>query len=81
MKLKCFPSLLPYLYILVYKEKNMAVEKPLNVEAFFMSRQAIASEHGSKLELQTMSRVREHLVEDQQAPKTKKAEEQPKKTK
>ena len=59
----------------------MSVEKPLNVEAFFMSRQAIASEHGSKLELQAMSRVREHLVEDQQAPKTKKAEEQPKKTK
>ena len=59
----------------------MAVEKPLNVEAFFMSRQAIASEHGSKLEIQTMSRVREHLVEEQQASKPKKVEEQPKKTK
>ena len=80
MKLKCFPSLLPYLYILVYKEKTMTVEKPLNVEEFFMSRNAIASEHGSKLELQAMSRVREHLVEEQ-ASKAKKVEEQPKKTK
>ena len=51
----------------------MAVEKPLNVEEFFMSRNAIASEHGSKLELQAMSRVREHLVEEQ-ASKAKKVE-------
>ena len=58
----------------------MAVEKPLNVEEFFMSRNAIASEHGSKLELQAMSRVREHLVEEQES-KAKNVEEQPKKTK
>lgn len=40
-------------------------EKPLDVEQFFMTRNEIASRHNNKLEFQAMSRVREHLVEDQ----------------
>ena len=40
-------------------------EKQLDVEQFFMTRNEIASRHNNKLEFQAMSRVREHLVEDQ----------------
>lgn len=46
-------------------EEIMAKEKPLNIQQFFMSRNEVASEHGSKLELQAMSRVRKHMVEEQ----------------
>lgn len=42
----------------------MAVEQPLNLNAFFMSRNEIANRHGGKLELQAVSRVREHMVEE-----------------
>ena len=42
----------------------MTVEKPLNIDVFFMSRNEIANRHGSKLELQAMARVREHMVEE-----------------
>ena len=42
----------------------MTVEKPLNIDAFFMSRNEIANRHGEKLELQAVSRVREHMVEE-----------------
>ena len=51
----------------------MAVEKPLNIEEFFMSRNAIANKHNSKLEFQAMARVREHMVEEASKP-TEKAE-------
>lgn len=44
----------------------MAKEAPLNVEQFFITRNEIASKHNSKLELQAMARVREHLVEVQE---------------
>lgn len=44
----------------------MVKETPINLEEFFMSRNEIASKHNSKLELQAMARVREHLVEEQQ---------------
>lgn len=52
------------------KENNMAVEKPLNLDEFFMSRNEIANRHGSKLELQAMARVREHMVEEANAKAT-----------
>ena len=42
----------------------MAVEQPLNLNAFFMSRNEIANRHGGKLELQALARVREHMVEE-----------------
>ena len=42
----------------------MTVEQPLNVDEFFMSRNEIANRHGSRLELQAMARVREHMVEE-----------------
>ena len=42
----------------------MAVEQPLNLNAFFLSRNEIANRHGGKLELQAVSRVREHMVEE-----------------
>lgn len=42
----------------------MAVERPLDLNAFFMSRNEIANRHGGKLELQAISRVREHMVEE-----------------
>lgn len=42
----------------------MAVEQPLNLNEFFMSRNEIANRHGGKLELQAVSRVREHMVEE-----------------
>lgn len=48
----------------------MAVEKPLNLDEFFMSRNEIANRHGSKLELQAMARVREHMVEEANAKVT-----------
>ena len=48
----------------------MAVEKPLNVDEFFMSRNEIANRHGSRLELQAMARVREHMVEEANKTKT-----------
>lgn len=41
----------------------MAIEQPLNLDAFFMSRNEIANRHGGKLELQALARVREHMVE------------------
>ena len=41
----------------------MAVEQPLNLDEFFMSRNEIANRHGGKLELQAIARVREHMVE------------------
>lgn len=47
----------------------MAVEKPLNVDEFFMSRNEIANRHGNRLELQAMARVREHMVEEASKPK------------
>lgn len=43
------------------------------LEQFFITRNEIASRHGSKLEHQAMSRVREHLVEVQ-SEEAKKAE-------
>lgn len=42
----------------------MANEQPLNLNEFFMSRNEIANRHGGKLELQAMSRVREHMVDE-----------------
>lgn len=42
----------------------MAYEQPLNLNEFFMSRNEIANRHGGRLELQAMSRVREHMVEE-----------------
>lgn len=42
----------------------MAYEQPLNLDAFFMSRNEIANRHGGKLELQALARVREHMVEE-----------------
>ena len=51
----------------------MTTEKPVNLEAFFITRNEIASKHNSKLELQAMARVREHIVEVQNA-KAKKAQ-------
>ena len=42
----------------------MAIEQPLNLDAFFMSRNEIANRHGGKLELQALARVREHMVEE-----------------
>nr|DAN87166.1 MAG TPA: hypothetical protein [Caudoviricetes sp.] len=42
----------------------MANEQPLNLDAFFMSRNEIANRHGGKLELQALARVREHMVEE-----------------
>ena len=39
-------------------------EQPLNLDAFFMSRNEIANRHGGKLELQALARVREHMVEE-----------------
>lgn len=45
----------------------MTTEKPVNLEAFFITRNEIASKHNSKLELQAMARVREHIVEVQNA--------------
>ena len=42
----------------------MAFEQPLNLNEFFMSRNEIANRHGGRLELQAMSRVREHMVEE-----------------
>lgn len=42
---------------------KMAVEQPLNLDEFFMSRNEIANRHGGKLELQAMARVREHMVD------------------
>lgn len=48
----------------------MAVEKPLNLDEFFLSRNEIANRHGSKLELQAMARVREHMVEEANAKAT-----------
>ena len=47
----------------------MTVEKPLNIDALFMSSNEIANSHGSKLELQAMARVREHMVEEASKPK------------
>lgn len=44
----------------------MVQEKPLNIEQFFITRNEIASKHNSKLELQAMARVRDHLVEVQE---------------
>lgn len=41
----------------------MAVEQPLNLDEFFMSRNEIANRHGGKLELQAIARVREHMVD------------------
>lgn len=41
----------------------MAVEQPLNLDEFFMSRNEIANRHGGKLELQSIARVREHMVD------------------
>lgn len=64
MKLKCSHSLQPYQYSLVYKEKRMAQERPLDLNEFFQSRNEIANAHGGKLELQAMGRVREHMVEE-----------------
>lgn len=46
------------------RRENMTVEQPLNVDEFFMSRNEIANRHGSRLELQAMARVREHMVEE-----------------
>lgn len=63
------------------KEKNMTVEKPLNIDAFFMSRNEIANRHGSKLELQAMARVREHMVEEASKPKPSAQAENKKKEK
>ena len=42
----------------------MAVEQPLNLDEFFMSRNEIANHHGGKLELQAIARVREHMVDE-----------------
>lgn len=42
----------------------MANEQPLNLNEFFMSRNEIANRHGGRLEMQAMSRVREHMVEE-----------------
>ena len=42
----------------------MAVEQPLNLDEFFMSRNEIANRHGGKLELQAIARVREHMVDE-----------------
>ena len=42
----------------------MAFEQPLNLNEFFMSRNEIANRHGGRLEMQAMSRVREHMVEE-----------------
>lgn len=42
----------------------MAYEQPLNLDAFFMSRNEIANRHGGKLELQALARVREHMVKE-----------------
>lgn len=42
----------------------MANEQPLNLNAFFMSRNEIANRHGGRLELQALARVREHMVEE-----------------
>lgn len=42
----------------------MVNEQPLNLNAFFMSRNEIANRHGGRLELQALARVREHMVEE-----------------
>lgn len=42
----------------------MANEQPLDLNEFFMSRNEIANRHGGRLEMQAMSRVREHMVEE-----------------
>lgn len=42
----------------------MVQERPLDLNEFFMSRNEIANHHGSRLELQAMGRVREHMVEE-----------------
>ena len=42
----------------------MAIEQPLNLDEFFMSRNEIANRHGGKLELQAIARVREHMVDE-----------------
>lgn len=42
----------------------MAFEQPLNLNEFFMSRNEIANRHGGRLEMQAISRVREHMVEE-----------------
>ena len=42
----------------------MAVEQPLNLDEFFMSRNEIANRHGGKLELQAIARVREHMEDE-----------------
>lgn len=59
----------------------MTVEKPLNIDAFFMSRNEIANRHVSKLELQAMARVREHMVEEASKPKPSAQAENKKKEK
>ena len=59
----------------------MTVEKPLNIDAFFMSRNEISNRHGSKLELQAMARVREHMVEEASKPKPSAQAENKKKEK
>lgn len=51
----------------------MSVEKPLNLEQFFITRNEEATRKGSKLELQAMGRIREHMVE-KQAEATQKKE-------
>lgn len=43
----------------------MAVEKPLNIEQFFMTRNELATKVGGKSELIAMSNVRKHMVEEQ----------------
>lgn len=50
----------------------MAVEQPLNLDEFFMSRNEIANRHGGKLELQAIARVREHMVDESSKSKFRK---------
>lgn len=42
----------------------MSVEKPLDIEMFFMRMNTIATKEPSKLGIQAMDRIREHLIED-----------------
>lgn len=37
-------------------------EKPLDLEQFFFTRNEIAQQHNNRLEMQAMTRVREHMV-------------------
>lgn len=52
----------------------MTKEKPLNIEQFYFSRNEIASQEGGKLELEAMSRVRQHMLDEQEQERLAQAE-------